>query len=136
MFSCQEMYWGNVRANCLPSFMPKIPNVQNANRHGPFSACLTLCKYKLRKRPNVICSRKVNKQAQSLDIFCGSVIQVFLFTRNFKVLVFIFILCCKIPCWRVFLFFFVFDLVCFYTKVTWDYWSKINVNICESNTTG
>lgn len=32
---------------------------------------LTLCKYKLGERPDVICSGKVNKQAQSLDIFCG-----------------------------------------------------------------
>lgn len=46
----------------LLSFMPEIPNVKNANRHIPFSACLTGCKYKLRERPNIICNRKVSKQ--------------------------------------------------------------------------
>lgn len=66
----------------LPSFMPEIPNVKNANRHIPFSACLTLCKYKLRERPNIICNRKVSKH--SLDMFCGSIIQVFLFTKEFQ----------------------------------------------------
>lgn len=60
-----------MKANCLPPFMPKIPNVKNANRHTPFSACLTLCKYKLREKPNITCNRKVNKQAHSLDKFCG-----------------------------------------------------------------
>ena len=64
--------------------MPNIPNVKNANRHAPFSACLTLCKYKLRKRPNIICNIKVNKQAHSLDIFYDSIIQDFLFTMEFQ----------------------------------------------------
>lgn len=70
----------------LPTFIyarDKKPNVKNAKRHTTFSAHPTLCKYKLRKRPNIICHRKVNKQAHSLHIFCGSVIQVFLFTKEF-----------------------------------------------------
>lgn len=71
-----------MKANCLPPFMPKIPNVKNANRYTPFSACLTLCKYKL--RPNIICNVKVNKQVHSLDIFCDSVVQDFLFTKEFQ----------------------------------------------------
>lgn len=68
----------------LPSFMPEIPNAKNANRYIPFSVCLTICKYKLRGRPNIIHNREVNKQSHSLDIFCGSVMQVFLFTKEFQ----------------------------------------------------
>lgn len=71
-----------MKTNCLPPFMLKIPKVKNANRHTPFSTCLQLYKYKLRERPNVICNGKVNKQAHSPDI-CGSVLQVFLFTKDF-----------------------------------------------------
>lgn len=69
----------------LPSFMPEIPNVKNANRHIPFSACLTLntCLIQTQGKAQYNMQQK-SKQALSLDMFCGSIIQVFLFTKEFQ----------------------------------------------------